>query len=190
MDRRFISSTPAENASTAAAGRSHAALDTPRPMAPSDANPPYTQNDYERLAHFRYRLRIFSRQTELAARRVGLTPQHYFLLLAIKGFPGRETANITELAERLQIRHNAVIGLVNRAAERGLVVREQDPQSEDRRIVHVRLTAPGAQALATLASGLRAERHELLLALNALEASDTAASRDDISPTGPQDEQL
>lgn len=159
MDRRVAKSTPSD-----------AAL---RRATPDDSDPPLTQGDYERLAHFRYRLRIFSRQTELAARRVGLTPQQYFLLLAIKGFPGRETANITELAERLQIRHNAVIGLVNRAAERGLVAREQDPQSEDRRIVQVRLTTAGAQALATLAIGLRAERREVLLALSALEASDT-----------------
>ncbi len=143
------------------------------PNTPSDANrnaqtPALLKEDYERLANFRYALRVFSRQTELAAREMGLTHQQYFLLLAIKGFPGREAANITELAERLQIRHNAVIGLVDRAEERGLV--ERDSQSDDRRVVLVRLTRQGAETLAAVASGLRAERHDVLLAMQALEA--------------------
>ena len=155
------------------------------PNTTSNANrptptPALLKEDYERLAHFRYALRVFSRQTELAAREVGMTPQQYFLLLAIKGFPGREAASITELAERLQIRHNAVIGLVNRAVERGLVEREQDPQSDDRRIVLVRLTPHGATALAALAAGLRAERHDVLLALLSLEAQDAARGADGV----------
>jgi len=157
---------------------------------PDAQTPTLLKEDYERLAHFRYALRVFSRQTELAARDVGLTPQQYFLLLAIKGFPGRETANITELAERLQIRHNAVIGLVNRAVERGLVEREQDPHSDDRRVVRVHLTAHGAKALAALAAGLRAERHDVLLALQSLEAEDVADGVGDASgldgANGPQ----
>jgi DNA-binding MarR family transcriptional regulator len=151
---------------------SHANRHTPTPAL--------LKEDYERLAHFRYALRVFSRQTELSARDVGMTPQQYFLLLAIKGFPGRETASITELAERLQIRHNAVIGLVNRAVERGLVEREQDPESDDRRIVLVRLTPQGATALAALAAGLRAERHDVLLALQSLEEQDAARGADDV----------
>src|SRR5579859_6987051 len=73
-----------------------------------------SKRDYERLAELRHALRRFARYTELESRRVGDTPQQYLLLLAVKGFPGRDWANITELAERLQIRHNAVIGLVNR----------------------------------------------------------------------------
>ncbi|HUY79809.1 MAG TPA: MarR family transcriptional regulator [Ktedonobacterales bacterium] len=162
-------------------------LNTPPDPNRSAQTPTPHKADYERLAHFRYTLRVFSRQTELAAREVGLTPQQYFLLLAIKGFPGREMANITELAERLQIRHNAVIGLVNRAVERGLVEREQDPESEDRRVVQVRLTTLGAQALAALATGLRAERYDLLLALQSLEAQDAvgvADGADDVGPPG------
>src|SRR5260221_5224550 len=73
-----------------------------------------TKHEYEILATFRHSLRRLARQTELEARKVGFTPQQYQLLLAIKGYPGREWANISELAEHLQIRHNPVIGLGKR----------------------------------------------------------------------------
>lgn len=127
------------------------------------------KDEIEKLAALRYALRQFTRQTELEARRAGLTPQQYMLLLAIKGFPGRETATITELAERLQIRHNAVIGLVNRAEERGLVEREQNIPGEDRRIVRVHVLPNGDAALQRLASALRDERRRVAAAVTALD---------------------
>ncbi len=141
----------------------HASATVETPAAPALLN----KSEYERLANLRYALRRFSRQTELEARRVGLTPQQYFLLLAIKGFPGRDWANITELAERLQIRHNAVIGLVNRAEERKLVKREHEQDSTDRRIVRVRLTPSGDAVLQVLAASLRSERERVRLAVEA-----------------------
>ncbi len=128
-----------------------------------------SKEEIERLAALRYALRQFSRKTEIEARRVGLTPQQYLLLLTIKGFPGRETATITELAERLQIRHNAVIGLVNRAEERGLVKRESSLPGEDRRIVRVRATPMGEAALQRLAAALRDERKRVAAAATALD---------------------
>jgi DNA-binding MarR family transcriptional regulator len=127
------------------------------------------KDEIEKLAALRYALRQFSRKTEIEARRAGLTPQQYLLLLAIKGFPGRDTATITELAERLQIRHNAVIGLVNRAEERGLVGREQSAPGEDRRIVRVRVLPNGDAALQRLASALRDERKRVAAAAAALD---------------------
>ena len=139
--------------------------------------PALAKAEFERLAELRYALRQFSRQTELEARRVGLTPQQYFLLLAIKGFPGRDVVNITELAERLQIRHNAVIGLINRAEERDLVRREPDQEGDDRRIVFVRLTDQGEMALQQLAAALRGERQRVRAALSALEALDEDEQR-------------
>jgi DNA-binding MarR family transcriptional regulator len=127
------------------------------------------KDEIEKLAALRYALRQFSRKTEIEARRAGLTPQQYLLLLAVKGFPGRETATITELAERLQIRHNAVIGLVNRAEERGLVGRETGAPGEDRRIVRVRVLPAGDSALQRLASALRDERRRVAAAAAALD---------------------
>jgi DNA-binding MarR family transcriptional regulator len=135
------------------------------------SQPELTKREYERLADFRYSLREFARATELEVRRAGLTPQQYLLLLAIKGFPGRDWANISELAERLQIRHNAVIGLVNRAEMRGLVRRAQDADRADRRVVHIHLTPEGEVVLFGLTSALRSERMRVRLAAAAIEAA-------------------
>ncbi|HEU5344889.1 MAG TPA: MarR family transcriptional regulator [Ktedonobacterales bacterium] len=135
----------------------------------ASATPPLSKAEIEGVAALRYALRRFSRRTEVEARRIGLTPQQYFLLLAIKGFPSRETANITELAERLQVRHNAVIGLVNRAEERGLVKREPNGPGEDRRIVQVRVTQHGEETIQRLANVLRDERRRLATAAQAID---------------------
>jgi DNA-binding MarR family transcriptional regulator len=136
--------------------------DATAPASTSEAR--LTKSEYERLANLRYVLRRFARLTELEARKVGLTPQQYQLLLAIKGFPGRDWVSITELAERLQIRHNAVIGLVNRAVQRNLVRRDHDPEHPDRRIVKVSLTPEAETCLRKLATALRSERQRVRIA--------------------------
>lgn len=129
---------------------------------------PLTKEDYEHLAEARHALRLFARKTELELAQFGVSPQQYLLLLAIKGFPGRERANITELAERLQVRHNAVIGLVNRAVASGFVERIHDPDALDRRVVHVKLTYVGERVLAKMVESLRAERAHVREALGAV----------------------
>ena len=102
-----------------------------------------------RLAWFRYRLRQFLRFSEKATRAQGITPQQYLLLLGIAGFTGRGWATIGELAEFLQERHNAVVGLVQRAERRGLLSKDQS--TRDRRYVRVRLRRPGVEVLQKLA---------------------------------------
>jgi DNA-binding MarR family transcriptional regulator len=134
------------------------------PSAPAEIQQ-LSKQDYERLAELRYALRRFARHTELETRRVGASPQQYLLLLAVKGFPGREWANITELAERLQIRHNAVIGLVNRAEAHGLVTRSQDADRTDRRVVQIRLTQEGERLLQAMVEALWGERARVRSAL-------------------------
>jgi DNA-binding MarR family transcriptional regulator len=138
-----------------------------QPLAGPAEGDTLTKLDYERLAELRHALRRFSRHTELEARHLGISPQQYVLLLAIKGFPGRDWANITELAERLQVRHNAVIGLVNRAEARGLVVRVQDADRSDRRVVQIRLTEMGERTLQVMAEALRSERARVRTAMEA-----------------------
>lgn len=160
-------------AATEKTGMPTDAAKTRRALSSADTKdlPELTKEEYERLATFRYSLREFARATELEVRRAGLTPQQYLLLLAIKGFPGREWANISELAERLQIRHNAVIGLVNRAETRGLVRRVQDADRSDRRVVQIHLTSEGEVVLLRLTSALRGERVRVRLAVAAIEAA-------------------
>jgi len=103
-----------------------------------------------RLAWFRYNLRRFLRFSERATREHGLTPQQYVLLLGVAGYTGRGWATINELAEFLQERHNAVVGLVQRACSKDLVHKDQG--GRDRRFVRVRLTRRGSTALNGLAA--------------------------------------
>jgi DNA-binding MarR family transcriptional regulator len=100
------------------------------------------------LAWFRYNLRKFLRFSEKAARQCGVTPQQHQLMLGVAGYTGRGTATVSELAEFLQERHNSVVGLVERAAQRGLVRKEHD--LNDRRFVFVSLTPQGERILAEL----------------------------------------
>jgi DNA-binding MarR family transcriptional regulator len=108
-----------------------------------------------RLARFRYHLRQFLRFSEKSARAAGVTPQQHQLLLGVAGHTGRGWANIGELAEFLQERHNAVVGLVDRAARGGLVRKE--PGESDRRFVCVHLTSRGNALLARLSTQHREE---------------------------------
>ncbi|HVB34190.1 MAG TPA: MarR family transcriptional regulator [Patescibacteria group bacterium] len=107
------------------------------------------------LARFRYELRRFLRFSEKAARKAGLTPQQHQLLLGVAGHTGRGWATVSELAEFLQERHNAVVGLVDRALRAGLVSKE--PVSRDHRLVRVQLTARGRRMLDTLSALHRRE---------------------------------
>lgn len=107
------------------------------------------------LARFRYEIRRFLRFSENAARKAGVTPQQHQLILGVAGFTGNGWANISELAEFLQERHNAVVELVNRAAHAGIVRREA--VASDRRVVRVELTPRGRSILTKLSALHRKE---------------------------------
>ncbi|MBX5458933.1 MAG: winged helix-turn-helix transcriptional regulator [Thermogemmatispora sp.] len=118
----------------------------------SEQDPPI---DYRALAEFRYQIRRFLRFSEQVAREAGLEPQHYQLLLALKGLPEGRKATITELAERLQIQHHSAVELINRLVERDLVGKQRDVL--DQRQVILSLTPRGEEVLQTLAAYHRAE---------------------------------
>jgi DNA-binding MarR family transcriptional regulator len=105
------------------------------------------------LAEFRYQIRRFLRFSEQAARRAGLEPAQHQLLLAVKAHNGEPT--VGDLAERLQLRHHSVVGLIDRLAESGLVRRNR--AEGDRRQVRVRLTPKGEAVLRKLSVAHRAE---------------------------------
>lgn len=107
------------------------------------------------LARFRYRLRLFLRFSERAARAEGVTPQQHQLLLGVAGFTGEASATISELAEFLQERHNAVVGLVERAVQGGLVTKEV--VARDHRFVRVQLAPRGKAILDRLSELHRKE---------------------------------
>src|ERR1035437_6100707 len=105
---------------------------------------------YEMLAAFRYALRQFIRFSEEAAQAAGITAQQHQALLAIKGFPGRDSVTVGELAERLQLRHHSAVGLVDRLVAEKLVSRASS--AGDRRQVLIQLTSRGENALEKLTS--------------------------------------
>ena len=120
-----------------------------------------TLADYQRAAALRAAVRVFLQRGEQAARRAGLTPQRQLLLLMIKGAPdGRETATVTELAERLRLAQSTVTELVARAEAVGLL--ERGGSERDGRVVHLRLTAEGERRLAATVAELRADREALV----------------------------
>ena len=131
---------------------------------------PSTTIDYATLADLRYQIRRFIRRRELAARGAGVEPQHYFVLLQIKGLEGRGGATIGALAERLQISHHGAVQLVDRLARRDMVVRRR--VGRDRRHVVVELRPAGRAALRTLAlysiAELRSEGPALVTTLKRL----------------------
>jgi DNA-binding MarR family transcriptional regulator len=108
---------------------------------------------YETLAEFRYALRQFIHFSEAAAQAAGITAQQHQALLAIKGFPGRDSVTVGELAERLQLRHHSAVGLIDRLVAQKLVARA--PSKEDRRQVFIQLTSRGENILAKLSSAHR-----------------------------------
>ena len=118
-----------------------------------------TKGQYETLAAFRFQLRQFLHFSEVAAQNAGLTPRQHQALLAIKGFPNRESITIGELAEQLHIAHHSAVGLVDRSVEQDLLTREQGV--EDRRQVYIKLTEHGADVLEQLTGAHRAEIRRL-----------------------------
>ena len=134
--------------------------------------------DYQVLAEIRHQIRRFLHFSEQAAREAGLVPQQHQLLLALKGLPTGRKATISELAERLQLRHHSTVELIDRLVERGLIKRMRDETDQRRVIIH--LTPQGEQVLRRLSL---LHRHELQLAgpafvraLGALLAGDTATA--------------
>jgi DNA-binding MarR family transcriptional regulator len=113
------------------------------------------KTEYEALAQFRYQLRLFLRFSEDACQSQGITPLQYQLLLQTKGYPGREWASLTELAERLQSKHHGVVALVSRCEAVGLVKRKNSTQ--DLRQVEVHLTPKGESYVEKIAELHRAE---------------------------------
>jgi len=135
---------------------------TPRAPSAHELAP----HDYEILAEFRYLLMRFAAFSEQAAHAAGLAPRQHQALLAIKGYPRGAEVTIGDLAERLGIRHHSTVGLVDRLASRGYLLRRADPR--DRRRTLLALTASGEQALAGLSAAHRRELRRVAPLLKAV----------------------
>jgi len=107
-----------------------------------------SQADYEALSEFRYLIRSFLQFSQTAAQAAGLPPRQHQALLAIRGFAAGRAVAIGDLAERLGVKHNSAVELVDRLAKAGLVVRQ--PDEKDQRRVLLQLTALAEDKLAGL----------------------------------------
>ena len=105
--------------------------------------------DYRTLSEFRYALRKFLTFSKSAARKAGVSPQQHQALLSIKG-SADGALSVQELSERLLVRHNSAVELVNRLVQGRLAVRNVDPS--DRRRVKVSLTGKSERLLQRLSA--------------------------------------
>ena len=122
-------------------------------------------DDFRTAAELRAALRRFDRRSEEVARRHGLTPRQYLLLLMIKGADdGSEQSTVSDLVRRLQLTQSTVTELVQRAEEAGLIRRRPSP--DDGRVVHLRLSIEGDQRLRGAWGELGPERSALLDAID------------------------
>ena len=106
-------------------------------------------SDYRALAALRYRIRLFLSEGDAAARRAGLEPQQYLLLLAVRGLPEGAKATIQVLAQRLMLKHNSTVELIDRLETHGYLRRSQS--REDRRCILVKLLPRGKQLVERVA---------------------------------------
>jgi DNA-binding MarR family transcriptional regulator len=101
--------------------------------------------EYQALAALRYCIREFLRDGDAVARRVGLSPQQYFMMLAIRGLPRRCEATIRTLAQRMALKHHSAVEIVDRLEENGYVRRSR--RQKDRRLVTVSPLQSGERLL-------------------------------------------
>lgn len=111
------------------------------------------------LADFRFELRRFLYFSESAARAAGLHPQQHQLLLQVAGAVPGTAVTVAYVAERLGLKHNSAVELVDRCVGEGLIARKTDAEDKRRAILHV--THKGSQILDRLSEDHARELHEL-----------------------------
>ncbi len=138
-----------------------------------------TEAEIRSLAELRYQIRKFIQDGDATARKAGLEPQQYLLLLALRGLPVGSEASIRTLAERLSLQHHSAVELVDRMEQHGYVKRNRS--RKDRRQVLVSLESRGERLLQKVAQirlvELRTNGQELVEAISALIESPSTAPR-------------
>ena len=111
------------------------------------------------LAQFRFELRLFLHFSERAALKTGLQPRQHQLLLQVAGAPEGTAVTIAYAAERLGLKHNSTVELVDRSEHEGFLTRTTD--AGDRRRALLKVTRKGKQVLNRLAGDHARELNEL-----------------------------
>lgn len=140
---------------------------------PSVKRHPVSVRRLRSLAEFRYQLRRFLSFSEAASESCGIGAQQYQLMQVIAAIPDGQQPSISYLAERMILRHNSMVELVDRAERSGLVRREHDERDLRRSLVL--LTAQGEAMLQRLVvqhlEDLVPKCDALIRALNELQKS-------------------
>lgn len=97
------------------------------------------------LAEFRFQLRQFLAFSEIASERHGIQAQQYQLLQVIAAAPPGQPASVSYLADRMVLRHNSTVELVDRAERASLVRRHTDERDLRRSLI--KITPAGEQVL-------------------------------------------
>jgi DNA-binding MarR family transcriptional regulator len=111
--------------------------------------------DLRQLATFRKSIRQFLHFSEQLCEAAGLTSQQYQALVLLRVHEGPAGMTITDLAQRLIVKHNSAVGLVDRLAKEGLLKR--GGSDEDRRHVTLEFTVRGEEVVSRLAAAHRDE---------------------------------
>jgi len=118
-----------------------------------------SKKEYLALSSFRSALASFLRFSESAARRAGVTPTQYLLLLHVCGSVGRDWSSVGELAGRLHASAHGTTALIGRCRKAGLVRKRR--HVADARRVEVHLTPRGRRLLDRIAERNRGELKSL-----------------------------
>jgi DNA-binding MarR family transcriptional regulator len=89
------------------------------------------------IAEFRFRLRRFLSFSEAASEELGVPAQQYQLIQVVAAVPCDTAATISYIAERMLLRHNSAVELVDRAERSGLVRRVADESDHRRSVVDI-----------------------------------------------------
>jgi DNA-binding MarR family transcriptional regulator len=123
------------------------------------AHPSPSDHLLQTLADFRFELRRFAQFSEGAALETGLQPQQHQLLLQVAGAVEGVPVTIAYAANRLGLKHNSTVELVDRSEREGLIERTAD--LEDKRRAILRLTRRGRQVLDKLSGDHALELNEM-----------------------------
>lgn len=130
------------------------------------------------LAEFRFQLRQFLAFSEISSERHGIQAQQYQLLQVIAAAPPAQPASVSYLADRMVLRHNSTVELVDRAERAGLVRRHTDERDLRRSLI--KITPAGEQLLRAMVAEHIQELERLsdriISSLRAVNQGDAASS--------------
>jgi DNA-binding MarR family transcriptional regulator len=127
--------------------------------------PEVTAEELETVAQLRVALRRFLAASDAVTTAHQLTPRQYDLLALLHRPHENRPVTASDVAEELSLSRSSVTELLTRAAESGLITREQG--DGDMRVKYLQPTPEGSRRFLDAVDELRSERTRLLGLLRA-----------------------